>query len=186
MLEWNPETSPRSKARFAGLVYLLVFVTGGAAFFLRGTYGLVANLIAGACYVVVTLLFYGLFKPVSRSLSLLAAIISLAGCVIGPLSALHLLPARINPLVFFGVYCLLIGYLIFNSTYLPRFLGVLMAFGGLGWLTFASSTLANSLSPFNMFPGVFGEGFLTIWLIVQGVNEQRWKEQALVSRDSRS
>jgi len=41
-------------------------------------------------------------------------------------------------LVFFGVYCLLIGYLIFRSAFLPRILGVLMGFAGLGWLTFLS------------------------------------------------
>jgi hypothetical protein len=51
-------------------------------------------------------------------------------------------------IVFFGFYCLLIGYLIFRSTFLPRILGVLMAFAGLGWLTFLSPPLANYLSPY--------------------------------------
>jgi Domain of unknown function (DUF4386) len=50
-------------------------------------------------------------------------------------------------LVFFGFYCLLIGYLVFRSTFLPRILGVLMAFAGLGWLTFLSPPLASSLDP---------------------------------------
>src|SRR5207249_8313199 len=59
-----------------------------------------------------------------------------------------------NNLVFFGFYCLLIGYLIFSSTFLPRILGALMAFGGLGWLTFLSPALAHSLSPYNMAPGM--------------------------------
>ena len=103
------ETSPRFKARVAGLVYLVVFVAGGAALFLRGSpAGAAAGLIAGATYVVVTLLFYGLFKPVSRSLSMLAAFFSLTGCAVGALGAFHLLPFRMNPLVFFGIYCLLI------------------------------------------------------------------------------
>jgi len=39
----------------------------------------------------------------------------------------------ISPLLFFGPYCLLIGYLIFRSGFLPRMLGVLMASAGLGW-----------------------------------------------------
>ena len=32
-----------------------------------------------------------------------------------------------------------------------------MAFGGLGWLTFLSPSLAHELSPFNMLPGILGE-----------------------------
>jgi hypothetical protein len=51
---------------------------------------------------------------------------------------LHLAPYKISSLVFFGPYCLLIGYLIFRSTFLPRILGVLMALAGLGWLIFLS------------------------------------------------
>lgn len=143
-------------------------------------YGDAANLIATACYIVVTLLFYDMFKPVNRSLSLLAAFFSLVGCAIGVLSLFHLAPSHISPLVFFGFYCLLIGYLIFRSAFLPRILGALMAFGGLGWLTFLSPPLANHLYPYNLAPGILGEGSLTLWLLVIGVNEQRWKEQASV------
>jgi hypothetical protein len=140
--------------------------------------GFAAGLVAGACYIAVTLLLYDIFKPVSRSLSLLAAFISLLGCAIGPLRAFHLVPLNINSLVFFGFYCLLIGYLIFCSTFLPHILGTLMVLAGLGWLTFLSTPLANTLSPYNLIPGLIGEGSLTLWLLVMGVNEQRWKEQA--------
>jgi hypothetical protein len=170
-------TSPRSKARLAGVFYLLTFLTGGVALFVRGRLGLAAGLIAGACYIAVTLLFYGIFKPVNRSLSLVAASISLVGCAIGPLSRFHLAP-HISPLVFFGCYCLPIGYLIFSSTFLPRILGVLMAFAGLGWLTFLSPPLANHLSPYVFAPGILGEGALTLWLLVIGVDVPRWQERA--------
>ena len=120
-----------------------------------------------------TLLFYSIFKPVNSRLSLLAASISLLGIAIGPLQL-----QGVNPLVFFGFYCLLIGYLIFRSTFLPRILGALMAFAGLGWLTFLSSSLANHLYPYNLGPGILGEGSLTLWLLVKGVNTQQWNEQA--------
>ncbi len=173
---WIREASPLLKARIAGVFYLFTFVTGIYAVFFRG--GLVAGLIMTACYIVVTLLFYDLFKPVSRRLSMLAAFISLLGCTIGVLSDFHLDPIHINSLVFFGFYCLLIGYLIFNSAFLPRILGWGMAIGGLGWLTFVSPPLANNLAPYNMAPGILGEGALTLWLLVKGVNVERWKAQA--------
>ena len=88
--------------------------------------------------------------------------------------------ARANDigLVFFGLHCLGIGYLIFGSTFLPRLIGGLMMFAGIGWLTFLSPPLAQSLAPFNMMPGAIGELSLTLWLLVKGVNVQRWKEQA--------
>lgn len=170
-------TSPRLKARIAGAFYLLVFVTGAYLLVFVGG-RLVANLVATACYIAVTLLFYDLLKPVGRSLSLLAAFFSLLGCAFGALSSFHLSPVPINPLVFFGFYCLLIGYLIFRSTFLPRALGALMAFGGLAWLTFLSPPLARYLSPYNLAPGILAEASLTLWLLVKGVNVQRWKEQA--------
>jgi hypothetical protein len=80
--------------------------------------------------------------------------------------------------VFFGVYCLLLGYLIFRSVFLPRILGMGMALAGLGWLTFLSPPLANHLSPYNLVLGFLAELSLMLWLLVMGVNVQRWKEQA--------
>lgn len=166
------------KARIAGVFYLLNIVTGALALFVGGRLSSAAVLIATACYIAVTILFYDLFKPVSRSLSLLAAFFSLVGCVVGTLSLLHLVALPINNLVFFGFYCLAIGYLIFRSTFLPKILGALMAIGGVGWVTFLSPPLASHLSPFNMFPGILGETSLTLWLLAFGVNVQRWREQA--------
>jgi Domain of unknown function (DUF4386) len=126
----------------------------------------------------VTVLFYGLFRAVSHSISRIAAVFSLVGCALSILGFFHLDSSHTNPLVFFGCYCLLIGYLILRSTFLPRVLGALMALGGLGWLTFVSPALSAHLSPYNMLPGILGETALTLWLLAAGVNVQRWKEQA--------
>lgn len=172
------QASPRRTARIAGFFYLLTFTTGLIALFGHTRLSFVAGQIAGACYVAVTLLFYYIFKPVSKRVSLLAAFISLLACAIGPVALLVHAVSSINPLAFFGFYCLLIGYLILKSTFLPRRLGALMLFAGLGWLTFLSPALAKDLSPYNFLPGVIGEGLLTLWLLIAGVNEARWKEQA--------
>jgi small-conductance mechanosensitive channel len=53
----------------------------------------IADLVAGLCYLGVTVLFYGLLKPVSRSVSLLAAFFGLAGVVIGSAVSINSLGA---------------------------------------------------------------------------------------------
>ena len=238
MMERIANTSPSPRARITGVVYLLYFLTAvfgeffGRELVVSGDaaatannilahqplfrLGLATGLIATACYVAVTALFYDLFKHVNRSLSLLAAFFGLVGCAIlafaslfriGPLIVLgggqYLSAFKVEQLralaflflelygqavnicfVFFGVYCLLIGYLIFKSAFLPRILGVLMAFAGLGWLTFLSPPLANYLAPYIQVLGVFAEGSLMLWLLVVGVNVAKWEEKASVWRVS--
>ena len=169
--------SPQSSARTAGFFYLLTFVGGIIAIINPGARD-AGNLAGALAYVIVTVLFYEMFKPVNAGVSLIAAVFSIVGCVGGALPALHLPALPVNPLAFFGVYCLLIGYLIFNSTFLPRILGVLMAIGGLGWLTFASPSLASGIAPYNLVPGMLGEGALTLWLLARGVDPSRWEAAA--------
>jgi hypothetical protein len=177
-------TSKGPRARLTGAVYLLYFLTAVFAEFSIGrtpvVYSDAANLTATACYIAVTLLLYRLFEPVSKSVSLIAAFLSLAGCAIQTLSIFHLVPSR-SPLMFFGLYCVLIGYLIFESTFLPRALGLLMVFAGLGWLVFLSPALAKYLSPYVEVLGVLAEVLLMLWLLVFGVNIRRWTERAVVA-----
>jgi|SRR5271165_1839185 len=184
LTKWISEASPRSRARITGVVYLAYFLTAIFAEVVVGRGRHVAyvgvNLVAYAFYVSVTLLFYFMFKPVNRRLSLLAAFFSLAGCANELLGLFHLAPYKINSLIFFGPYCLLIGYLIFRSTFLPQILGILMALAGVGWLIFLSP-LATHLSTYLKVLGFVAEASLMLWLLVMGVNEQRWKERASAS-----
>ena len=175
MSERITERFPRLIARIAGAVYVVVFVLGIFSLVVRGPIGFMAAMIAGGFYIAVTVLFYFIFRPVNRNLSLLAAVISLAGILIGPLGQFFSF-VRISPLVFFGCYCLLIAFLILKSTFLPRFLGVLMIFAGLGWLTFISPSFATSLAPYIFLPGIIGEGALTLWLVIFGVDEELWRQ----------
>jgi hypothetical protein len=105
------------------------------------------------------------------------------------LQALALVFLRVDALgsnisfTFFGLHCLLVGCLIFRSTFLPRIVGVLMVCAGLGWLTqsFANllaPPLGLSLSLYTTAAGGLGELTLTLWLLVMGVNVERWKERA--------
>jgi Domain of unknown function (DUF4386) len=85
-------------------------------------------------------------------------------------------------MVFFGFYCILIGYLIFRSTFLPRIIGVLLVIAGICYLinsftTFLAPAFAAHLYPYILIPGG-AELVLSFWLLVIGVNAERWREQA--------
>jgi hypothetical protein len=110
---------------------------------------------------------------------------SLSAFTLEQLQSLALMFLKLNDyafdvyLVFFGFWCVLIGYLIFKSTFLPRVLGVLLAISGLGWMTYLYPPLATRLFfPFIAAASALGEIPLELWLIVMGVNVQRWKQQA--------
>ena len=68
------------------------------------------------------------------------------------------------------------------STFLPRLLGALMVLAGLGWLTFLYAPLADHLSPYIQVLGIVAEAALMLWLLVMGVNSERWQEQASATR----
>jgi hypothetical protein len=228
----STEGSIRFKARVAGFFYFLLFPFGALSLLGRGgvvvkgdaaataaglllhetsfRLSVAGDLLVVVSYVVVTALFYELFKPVNRSVALIAAFFSLVGCatqafacafqlapfvVLGgepyssvfkadQLQALAYMslkmysPAYKIGLVFFGLYNLLNGYLILRSIFLPRFLGVFMVIAGLPWLIFLLP-LGKSLSPFVVAPASLGEALLLVWLLVKGVNAQRWKEQVI-------
>ncbi len=233
MMNEITNTSPRRIARIAGALYLLTILAGGfAEGYVTGTLvrygdaaltaanilthrglfqlGFAVYLVEMACQIAMTALFYNLLKPVSRTLSFVAAFIGLSGCIIKAMSrlffiaplfilggahyldvfntaqlqALALLFLRVNDrgaamaLVFFGFATPLHGYLIVRSTFLPRFLGVLSIVGGLGWLTFLYPPLGYRLFMYLAAVGLVGSLAQIVWLLVFGVNEQRWREQA--------
>ena len=74
----------RFQARLAGVFYLLTIVVGVfAAFVPSRQLSDACNLIGTAFYVIVTVLLYLILKPVNPALSLIAGLISLAGCTVG-------------------------------------------------------------------------------------------------------
>jgi hypothetical protein len=184
--------SPRFRARIAGVLYLVIFIAAPSG----ADNATVAKMtVTLACDTGVALLFYQLFKPVNGNVSLTAAIFRLIFVAamavnflnyVGPLNLLNSAhsAAAFNTgygiaLVPFGVHCLMTGYLIFRSKFLPKIIGVLFALAGLGYLTFVWPPLGDRLFvPYVLVPGVVGEGSLTLWLIIVGVNSERWRQQA--------
>jgi hypothetical protein len=224
----------KQKARIIGVVYLLFFLasilseaclkglvvkndsaaTANAIVAHEKLFhlGVATGLIGTGFYLALVALFYVLFEPVNRSVSLVAAFFGLVDCAIqasgsvfqfftlanlgdgGTVSifssdelagrAVGMLFLKLThqvgnvALVFFGMYCLLIGCLILRSTFLPRFLGAFMTLAGLGWLIFLYPPFAERLFAGIAIVGIIAEALLMLWLLVIGVNTDRWREQA--------
>jgi Domain of unknown function (DUF4386) len=168
----TPDGSRRFKARMAGFLFLILILTAATTeFFARGKLSsraiLVAAIFEVSCMIAVTLLFYSLFKTVDGRLSLLAASFNFVALV---LELLQFLPHGVNiGLGFHGFYWILIGYLMFRSTFLPRVAGILTAVAGLCWLTFAPPPLASYLSPYNLASALLLQALVMLWLLVMGV-----------------
>jgi hypothetical protein len=81
-------------------------------------------------------------------------------------------------LVMFGLWCMLTGYLILRSRFLPRVMGLLLMLDGLGWTLYLVPSFAKPLFPFIAGASLVAEFPLMLWLLIAGVNEQRWREQA--------
>lgn len=84
-------------------------------------------------------------------------------------------------LLFFGGTCIVNGWLIFRSGYLPRFVGVLMQLAGLAYLIACSAALfapvlANLIIPAILVLPLIGESSMSLWLLIKGVNVAKWRE----------
>lgn len=168
-------------ARQIGFVYLAYFVTAMLAEGLHSSGRLVFSAAMSTAsygvYALLTSLFYRLFKPVDATVSLGAAVFSFVGCLIGGLGVFHIALPYVNQLFFFGCYCLLLGYLIVHSVFLPRLLGALMIAAGFGSLIF----LLPFTAPLGRYVeglGILAEATLMLWLLIAGIDYRRRREQA--------
>lgn len=227
--------STNKLARTAGLLYLVSIIAGGwaEAFVREGLtvpkdaavtahnilaseqmyrLGFVADLTCLICSILLSLIFYILFKPVHKGLSLLALIFSTVACAVmalnllsqlAPLLLLHntsyLKAFNIDQmqtlslfflnlqsqgynisLLLFAFYFPVIGYLVYKSHFLPRFLGIIYTMAGLGYMVnslawFLFPHLAAHLFPYVLLPAFIGECSMSLWLIVKGVNSESIK-----------
>jgi len=144
------------------------------------TLSLVAALfsLSGCCVQAVTALFR------VAPLTILRAAQSSTGLKKDQVDALAYLllklyaPAYGIAFAFFGMYMVLIGCLIYKSTFMPRLLGVLVIIAGCGGLTFLWPPLTHALWPRVIMSLDAGELALIVWLVVKGVDAERWHERA--------
>ncbi|HKI86812.1 MAG TPA: DUF4386 domain-containing protein [Thermoanaerobaculia bacterium] len=240
------EESPRLYARVGGGLYLILIVVGFyAQAFVRGKLivwdnaaktaanlrsmeglwraGLGAEIVALLATIILAVIYYLLFKPVSRELNLLATFLRMVGIAVQTVAVLGLAAALLplaplardadlkafSPeqlsvltsfavrfhsegfglaLLVFGACFLVHGALIYGSTFLPRTLGVLIAIAGLCYLTnsfalFLAPAFAARIFPAILAPAFIGEASLCLWLLVRGVDQEKWKtvNRALLS-----
>ena len=131
---------------------------------------------------------------VANKLNLLAALFQITGA--GNLKALNsqqlynlgYLSIKLHDygfglgLIFFGCACLVYGYLIYRSGYLPGALGILIQIAGLCYLTSSftliiAPSIANVISPAILLPCFIGELSLCLWLLIKGVYIAKWNER---------
>jgi hypothetical protein len=92
-------------------------------------------------------------------------------------------------LIFFGAECVIVGYLIYRSAYMPRVIGALMQVAGVCYLinSFAlllAPPLSSRLFPAILLPAFVAELSLALWLTVKGVNAEKWNALAAHTQPS--
>lgn len=233
------ETSPLALARIAGVLYLIITIAAIFAHFyvpgeliVAGDPAATASNIAASetlfrvgmigselvillSEIVLSIVLYVLFKPVNKTLSLLAAVSRLAMTTIHGLNLLNYYfvlqllggadyvsafdPSQVQALVslfldahsygfalgvaFLVPHVLILGYLIYQSGYFPKVLGILFLLAGVGYLI---DTTALLLVPgYETTPALIAlviavsEIAFPLWLLIKGVKVDRWQERTL-------
>jgi hypothetical protein len=231
--------SPSAYARFAGVLYLVITVAAIFAHFVVPEQFIVAGdaaataaniaaneavfrfgaigseLIILLTEIVLSVVLYLLLKPVSKTLSLIAAVSRLAMTIIHGLNLLNYYfvlqlvnggdslsafgSAQLQAMMtlfleahsigftigiaFLVPHVLILGYLIVQSGYFPKVLGFLFIAAGVGYLIDTTGLLL--VSSYTTTPGLIAlviaiaEIAFPIWLLVKGVNMDRWQNRAL-------
>lgn len=187
-------------ARTAGGLYLVNILAGAFAIGYVGSAaptiqsnealfraGIAAHLIVTLTNPALIMIFYELFKVVNRRLALLAAFFGLVATAVEGASlfvqAEHQTVASYDIYTaFFGFDLLATGYLVYRSNFLPRVIGVLLAIDGVSYAFYSfvqilDPALAGHLVPWIQLPILAGEGSLTIWLLVAGINSVEWTDR---------
>ena len=81
-------------------------------------------------------------------------------------------------LVFFGFYCILIGFVIYKTNAIPRIIGVLYAIAGLCYLInsftmFLSKGFSNPMFIYLAIPIFIGELSVCLWLLIKGIDTSK-------------
>ncbi len=165
--------------------------------------GVAGEIVLLASAVALALIFYILLRPVSRPLAAMAVLFNLVAIAIEGVAAVALAAVLLTAvtdgtvlllirahslgfgigLVFFGIECVILGFLIARSGYIPRWIGVLMVVAGGCYVvnSFAlilSPPLSRRIFPAILMPALVAELSLALWLLVRGVRGDQWDRRA--------
>jgi hypothetical protein len=174
----------------ASLITVFCDVALAALFYLllrpvSGTIALVADFfrLAAITVVAVNVIFY--FAPLTILKSDLFAEMDRAALALLAWQ-LHAVGYNVVLLVF-GGHCLLLGHLVARATFLPRVIGWILTLAGVcdlaNWFAvFAAPAFAHWLGYYVLIPPLVGELGLALWLLIAGVDAEKWSAQANAAR----
>lgn len=169
--------------------------------------GIVSELLTQVVFIFLALALYRVLYIVDRKQALLMVILAIVGIPIAMLNEINPLAALFiakNPdivgadrmqdsvmffldlqktgisiaSIFWGLWLLPFGYLVIRSDFLPKILGVLLIVDGTAYvLDFFTALLAPNFG-FAFTDFVFGELLIMLWLVIRGLDAEKWKQQA--------
>jgi hypothetical protein len=173
--------------------------------------------------IVLAAVLYALLRPVSRTMSLAAAlarvaeaVVMAAGCLVASVftllvvsepgylaafdadqrDALALFFQEANDDIvlvwgfFFALSLVLTGWLVHRSGFLPRLVGILLALAGVGYFvqsfgTFLAPGLTDTWALIVLVLAIPGELVFALWLLIKGIDEDKWSAAALRAERTR-
>ena len=167
---------------------------------------IVMDLTVQVVFIFLVLVLYQLFKCVNKKHAVVMAVLFLVSVPLAMLNTLNLFAAqslsnnaaqfqelvpfflKLNEIgiyiayIFWGLWLFPFGYLVFKSGFLPKILGIYLMISCFGYLIdFVTYFFAPDFGvSINMFTG-WAELFACLWLLIKGVNVEKWEEHALAS-----
>jgi Domain of unknown function (DUF4386) len=82
--------------------------------------------------------------------------------------------------LFWGLWLFPLGYLVFKSEFFPKTLGILLMIACFGYVIDSFATLLGYRVNLGMFAAL-GEVLFILWLLIKGVNAERWEKRTVAS-----
>jgi hypothetical protein len=80
--------------------------------------------------------------------------------------------------IFWGFWLLPLGVLVFRSGFFPRLLGILLVLSCAGYVISSFAGLLGYSLEVGLYTA-WGELIFILWLLVKGVNADKWRQRAL-------